>query len=133
MNDHQSFVDVNDGNHISDSLYQNCSKKYSVRDSLIVIPVLIFTAVWLILTLGLKIDLSFGSGYAGSVIFNLLLPLFMIGIGHIVYAFTLMAEVIHSDRTLSKKLLYCLVVWFSANLFFYFLYIFRMIFRRTRL
>ena len=68
------------------------SKKNLIRDSIIVVPFLIFTVVWLVLGLGFQIDFSPAGSYGASMFFNLIFPLSIIGVGAMIYAVTLVVE-----------------------------------------
>ncbi len=104
-------------------------KKILFRDTLIVAPVVIFAAVWLIL--GLGFDAGFapeGADYATTGFLNLILPLFIIGVGQIVYAVVLIADIAKMQGLDNgKKVLYSIGVWFAVNLLYVLVYIARVI------
>ena len=98
-----------------------------IRDSAIVLPVLMFTILWCIFKFGLQIDFSPGSDYFQSVLYNFLVPIAIIVFGQIVYAIVLMTDVLRSSDRTSSKVLYCLVVWLATNHLFYVVYIVRVV------
>ena len=103
-------------------------KKQLIRDSFIVIPTFIFICVWLSLGLNPNIDLTPSAGYITSVTINLLLPLTIVGIFQIVYAFFLISDSIRMQRrTIGMKILICIGIYYAVVHLFFFIYIFRVI------
>lgn len=103
-------------------------KKQLIRDSLIVIPTFIFICVWLALGLNPNIDLTPSADYITSVAINLLLPLMMVGIFQIIYAFFLIRDSIRMQgRTMGMKILICIGIYYAVVHLFFFVYIFRVI------
>ena len=103
-------------------------KKQLIRDSLIVIPTFIFICVWLFLGLNPNIDLTPSADYFTSVTINLLLPLMVIGIFQIVYAFFLIRDSIRMQgRAMGMKILICIGIYYAVVHLFFFVYIFRII------
>ncbi|MBR5187280.1 MAG: helix-turn-helix transcriptional regulator [Clostridia bacterium] len=103
-------------------------KKQLIRDSLIVIPTFIFICVWLSLGLNPNIDLTPSADYITSVTINLLLPLMVIGIFQIVYAFFLIRDSIRMQgRAMGMKILICIGIYYAVVHLFFFVYIFRII------
>ena len=96
------------------------SKKKLIRDSIIVVPFLIFTVVWLVLGLGFQVDFSPAGSYGASMFFNLIFPISIVGIGAMIYAVTLVVEAVKScGGTTSRKVLYGVITWLiTVNLYF---------------
>lgn len=92
MNDKIIFVADNNRHK------NNQVRKRLIRDTVIVMSTFIFTSIWLVLTFGFKIDFSPKPNYFDSVLFNFLIPLTMIGVGHIIYAITLIIEAANSNN-----------------------------------
>ena len=89
--------------------------KLILRDSLIAIPTLLFTGVWLLVELNPNIEIYPGANYGLSVFLNLLLPLAIIAIAQIIYAVVLIIECIQSQtKTKTEKVLICIGVWFAV-------------------
>lgn len=61
---------------------------------MLVVPLFIFAVVWLVLGLGFKVDFRPSNSYGASMFSNLILPLLIIGVGAMVYAITLVVEVV---------------------------------------
>ncbi len=91
-------------------------KRILLRDSLIVIPTFLVMAAWLILKLVLDVDLAPGSDYEKSMWLNLLLPLFIVGVGQLAYAVVLIIDAARAkDLSIGKMLLYIILAWFGSN------------------
>ncbi len=102
--------------------------KLIIRDSLIAIPTLLFTGVWLLVELNPNIEIYPGANYGLSVFLNLLLPLAIIAIAQIIYAVVLMAECIQSQtKTKTEKVLICIGVWFAVMYLLVGVYIYRLV------
>ena len=102
--------------------------KLILRDSLIAIPTLLFTGVWLLVELNPNIEIYPGANYGLSVFLNLLLPLAIIAIAQIIYAVVLMAECIQSQtKTKTEKVLICIGVWFAVMYLLIGVYIYRLV------
>ena len=103
-------------------------KKQIIRDSLIVIPTLLFVVAWIFAELNPNIDLAPGANYGKSVFLNLLLPLAIIAIAQIIYAVVLMVECIQSrTKTKTEKVLICIGVWFAVMYLLVGVYIYRLV------
>ena len=86
------------------NIEQNNINKRILRDSLIVIPTLIFIGVWLFIELNPNIEIYTGANYGLSVFLNLLLPLGIIAIAQIIYAVALMVECVQlQNKTKTEK------------------------------
>ena len=110
------------------NIKQNNINKRILRDSLIVIPTLIFIGVWLFIELNPKIEIYTGANYGLSVFLNLLLPLAIIAIALIIYAVVLMVECIQSQtKTKTEKALICIGVWFAVMYLLVGVYIYRLV------
>lgn len=110
------------------NIEQNNINKRILRDSLIVIPTLIFIGVWLFIELNPKIEIYTGANYGLSVFLNLLLPLAIIAIALIIYAVVLMVECIQSQtKTKTEKALICIGVWFAVMYLLVGVYIYRLV------
>ena len=102
--------------------------KLIIRDSLIAIPTLLFTGVWLLVELNPNIEIYPGANYGLSVFLNLLLPLAIIAIAQIIYTVVLMAECIQSQtKTKTEKVLICIGVWFAVMYLLIGVYIYRLV------
>ena len=102
--------------------------KLIIRDSLIAIPTLLFTGVWLLVELNPNIEIYPGANYGLSVFLNLLLPLAIIAIAQIIYAVVLMTECIQSQtKTKTEKVLICIGVWFAVMYLLVGVYIYRLV------
>lgn len=107
---------------------RNKINKLILRDSLIVLPTLVFIGVWLFIELNPNIDIYIGANYGKSVFFNLLLPLAIIAIAEIIYAIVLMVECIKSQgKTITEKVFICIGVWFAVMYLFFGVYIYRLV------
>ena len=110
------------------NIKQNNINKRIFRDSLIVIPTLIFISVWLFIELNPNIEIYTGANYGLSVFLNLLLPLAIIAIAQIIYAVVLMVECIQSQtKTKTEKALICIGVWFAVMYLLVGVYIYRLV------
>ena len=110
------------------NIEQNNINKRILRDSLIVIPTLIFIGVWLFIELNPNIEIYAGANYGLSVFLNLLLPLAIIAIAQIIYAVVLMVECIQSQtKTKTEKVLICIGVWFAVMYLLIGVYIYRLV------
>ena len=103
-------------------------KKQIIRDSLIVIPTLLFIAVWIFIELNPNIDLVPGANYGKSVLVNLVIPLAILGIAQIIYASVLMIDCIRSQgKSKKEKVFICIGVWFAVMYLFFAVYIYRLV------
>jgi len=103
-------------------------KKQLLRDSLIVIPTLIFIVVWLYLGIKLNFDLEPTSDYKTSVIINLFVPLMIIGIAQIVYASFLITDSIRMQgKSWYHKLLICIGIYYAVIHLFFAVYLYRIL------
>ncbi len=104
------------------------AKKLLIRDSLIVIPLILFTALWLVLRLGFHADLAPGGDYYSSMMANLIIPLFIIGFGQLTYAFFLVTDTIRIKKDAALlKILAIIGVWFAVMYLFPIVYIRRVV------
>ena len=102
--------------------------KLILRDSLIVIPTLVFIGTWLFVELNPNINIYTGANYGKSVFFNLLLPLAIIAIAEIVYTLLLIVECIKSQgKTTTEKVFSCIGIWFAVMYLFLGIYIYRLV------
>ena len=102
--------------------------KRILRDSLIVIPTLIFIGVWLFIELNPNIEIYTGANYGLSVFLNLLLPLGIIAIAQIIYAVALMVECVQlQNKTKTEKVLICIGVWFAVMYLLVAVYVYRLV------
>ena len=102
--------------------------KLILRDSLIVLPTLVFIGVWLFIELNPNIDIYTGANYGKSVLINLLLPLAIVAIAQIIYASVLMVECIRlQGKTNTEKVFLCIGVWFAVMYLFLGVYIYRLV------
>ena len=102
--------------------------KKILRDSLIVIPIIVFTCVWLFLELSPDIDITPGANYGQSVLIHLLIPLAIIAIAQIVYAVVLMIDCIQlQEKTKAEKIFLCIGIWFAVMYLFFAVYIYRLV------
>ena len=103
-------------------------KKQIIRDSLIVIPTLLFIAAWIFVEINPNIDLVPGANYGQSVLVNLLIPLAILGIAQIIYALVLMIDCIRSQgKSKKEKVFICIGVWFAVMYLFFAVYIYRLV------
>ena len=103
-------------------------KKQIIRDSLIVIPTLLFIAVWIFIELNPNIDLVPGANYGKSVLVNLVIPLAILGIAQIIYASVLMIDCIRlQGKSKTEKVFICIGVWFAVMYLFFAVYIYRLV------
>ena len=110
------------------NIEQNNINKRILRDSLIVIPTLIFIGVWLFIELNPNIEIYTGANYGLSVFLNLLLPLGIIAIAQIIYAVALMVECVQlQNKTKTEKVLICIGVWFAVMYLLVGVYIYRLV------
>jgi hypothetical protein len=104
------------------------SKKKLIRDSIIVVPFLIFTVVWLVLGLGFQVDFSPAGSYGESMFFNLIFQLSIVGVGAMIYAVSLVVEAVKScDETTSRKVLNGVITWLITVNLYFLVYLFRVI------
>ena len=102
--------------------------KLILRDSLIVIPTLIFAVAWLFVELHPNIEIYPGANYGLSFFLNLLLPLAIIAVAQIIYAVVLMIECIQlQNKTKREKILLCIGVWFAVMYLLFAVYIYRLV------
>lgn len=110
------------------NIKQNNINKRILRDSLIVIPTLIFIGVWLFIELNPNIEIYTGANYGLSVFLNLLLPLGIIAIAQIIYAVALMVECVQlQNKTKTEKVLICIGVWFAVMYLLVAVYVYRLV------
>ena len=110
------------------NIEQNNINKRILRDSLIVIPTLIFIGVWLFIELNPHIEIYTGANYGLSVFLNLLLPLGIIAIAQIIYAVALMVECVQlQNKTKTEKVLICIGVWFAVMYLLVAVYVYRLV------
>lgn len=110
------------------NIEQNNINKRILRDSLIVIPTLIFIGVWLFIELNPNIEIYTGANYGLSVFLNLLLPLGIIAIAQIIYAVALMVECVQlQNKTKTEKVLICIGVWFAVMYLLVAVYVYRLV------
>ena len=110
------------------NIEQNNINKRILRDSLIVIPTLIFIGVWLFVELNPNIEIYTGTNYGLSVFLNLLLPLGIIAIAQIIYAVILIVECVRlQNKTKAEKILLCIGIWFAVMNLLVAVYIYRLI------
>ena len=110
------------------NIEQNNINKRILRDSLIVIPTLIFIGVWLFVELNPNIEIYTGTNYGLSVFLNLLLPLGIIAIAQIIYAVALMVECVQlQNKTKTEKVLICIGVWFAVMYLLVAVYVYRLV------
>ena len=103
-------------------------KKQIIRDSLIVIPTLLFIAAWIFVEINPNIDLVPGANYGQSVLVNLLIPLAILGIAQIIYALVLMIDCIRSQgKSKKEKVFICIGVWFAVMYLLVGVYIYRLV------
>ncbi len=104
------------------------------RDTLIVAPVVVFAAAWLILGLGFDINFApDGSDYMTTAIFNLLFPLSVICVGQIVYAAVLIADIAKMQGLdTGKRVLYSLGTWFAVQWLYVLVYLARAVWLLSR-
>ena len=103
-------------------------KKQIIRDSLIVIPTLLFIAAWIFVEINPNIDLVPGANYGQSVLVNLLIPLAILGIAQIIYALVLMIDCIRlQEKSKTEKVFICIGVWFAVMYLFFAVYIYRLV------
>ena len=110
------------------NIEQNNINKRILRDSLIVIPTLIFIGVWLFIELNPNIEIYTGANYGLSVFLNLLLPLGIIAIAQIIYAVALMVQCVQlQNKTKTEKVLICIGVWFAVMYLLVAVYVYRLV------
>ncbi len=115
-------IPIADIERVNRVLAFRAAKKLLIRDSIIVLPILLFTVVWLTMTHGFGI-LS-GTDYWTNMMFGLVLPLFLIGSNQIVYAAFLIRDTVKmKEKKRSTKILICIGVWYAVNYLFVFVYI----------
>ena len=103
-------------------------KKQIIRDSLIVIPTLLFVVAWIFVELNPNIDLAPGANYGKSVLVNLLIPLAILGIAQIIYASVLMIDCIRSQgKSKKEKVFISIGIWFAVMYLFFAVYIYRLV------
>ena len=103
-------------------------KKQIIRDSLIVIPTLLFIAAWIFVEINPNIDLVPGANYGQSVLVNLLIPLAILGIAQIIYASVLMIDCIRlQGKNKTEKVFICIGIWFAVMYLFFAAYIYRLV------
>lgn len=103
-------------------------KKQIIRDSLIVIPTLLFIAVWIFIELNPNIDLVPGANYGKSVLVNLVIPLAILGIAQIIYASVLMIDCIRlQGKSKTEKVFISIGIWFAVMYLFFAVYIYRLV------
>lgn len=103
-------------------------KKQIIRDSLIVIPTLLFIAAWIFVEINPNIDLVPGANYGQSVLVNLLIPLAILGIAQIIYALVLMIDCIRSrGKSKKEKVFISIGIWFAVMYLFFAVYIYRLV------
>ncbi len=104
------------------------AKKLLIRDSLIVIPTVVFSVLWLILKLAFHIDLAPGGNYYQSMMANLIFPLVIIGIGQLIYALCLVTDTIRfQKKAVFLKILTVIAVWYAVTYLLVIVYIRRVI------
>ncbi len=104
------------------------NKKLLLRDTLLVAPVYLFAALWLVLALVLQVDLAPGTDYGTSVLWNLILPLVFLGLWQMAYGVVLIVDIARSKGlSTGKKVLYSGLIWFAVQLLYLPVYIARVI------
>ncbi len=116
------------------TLAYRAAKKLLIRDSIIVLPIISFIFVWLLLVLGLDVDLSFGADYFTMMMVNLIIPLLLIGAGQYVYAMFLIGDTLKLEhKNVFIKIFAVIAVWLAVNNLFLLVYIRRIaIFFKSR-
>ena len=103
-------------------------KKQIIRDSLIVIPTLLFIAAWIFVEINPNIDLVPGANYGQSVLVNLLIPLAILGIAQIIYASVLMIDCIRlQGKSKTEKVFISIGIWFAVMYLLAGVYIYRLV------
>ncbi len=103
-------------------------KKQLIRDSLIVIPTFFFICVWLYIGLNPNIDFMPGADYTVSVFVNLIVPLTVVAIAQIIYAFFLITDSVRMQgRKLGMKILICFGIYYAVVHLFFAVYVFRIV------
>ncbi len=104
------------------------------RDTLIVAPVVVFAAMWLLMVLGFDMSLTpDGADYLTTALFNLLFPLMVIGIGQMVYAAVLIADIAKMQGLdTGKRVLYSLGTWLAVQWLYVFVYLARAVWLLSR-
>ncbi len=100
-------------------------KNVILRDALFVAPVFLFTAIWIVLKLCFYIDFAPEADYGTSMYVNLIIPLFIIGLGRTAYAIALIVDVIRTEKyDRKKKIWLSVIVWLAVqNLYYLFFFI----------
>ncbi len=107
----------------------SCSKKIIVRDTIVVLPVLIFTIAWIILIFVCEIDFSFGADHGTFALCNFIIPLFIIGVGQLLYQIISAVDMIKAiQASAGITILCCLCIWLAVAYLYYLVYILKIIF-----
>jgi len=103
-------------------------KKQLIRDSFVVLPTLALICVWLYLGFNPNIDLTPNADYQTSFIVNLFIPLIIIDLAQIIYAFFLITDSIRmSGKKWYTKLLICIGIYYAVVHLFFAVYIYRLV------
>ncbi len=104
------------------------AKKLLIRDSFIVLPILLFTVAFFMLKIVFGVDFAPGANYYWSMMCNLIIPIFIIGAGQLVYAVVLIGDTLKLDgRSALAKGLLTVGIWFAVNNLYLFVYIRRIV------
>ncbi len=104
------------------------NKKLLLRDSLLVLPVLLLGVLWVVLGVILQVDLTPDADYSTSMLLNLILPLLLIGLLQMAYGVVLIVDIARSKSlSTGKKVLYGALIWFAVQWLYMFVYIARVI------
>lgn len=114
---------MNKANSLNEFFKYSCKKSILLRDSILVLPVLIFTVAVLVLKFGYQMDFAPGSNYGASMLYNLILPLAIIGLGCLIYQIILIVDVIKSlQADTATKVLVCVLVWLAVAWTYFLVY-----------
>ncbi len=104
------------------------NQKLLLRDTLLVAPVFLFGAIWLVLALVFRVDFAPGADYGASMLWNLIFPLMFIGLWQMAYGVVLIVDIAWSKQlSIGKKVLYSVLVWLAVQGAFVIVYIARVL------
>lgn len=123
-------MDLNKPNTFKECCSFLCSKKIIIRDTILVLTVLIFTIAWAILTFVFNINLFPDSGAEALDYFVVFFyPMIVCLLGNLLYRILSVIDVIRGVyANIGTKVLFCICVWFVVGHLFYLFYIVKLVF-----
>lgn len=105
------------------------SRRILLRDSCLVLPVLLLIGGRLILKLCFDVDFAPGADYGVAMFANLLLPLTLAALGQVAYAVVLIVDIVRNARlSPGRKAILALAIWLAVMWLYPLVYLARVIY-----